>query len=342
MPIDINGQRIREKQQTLAVLLQQYKASEAQKRSALSDADKITIDIKGQQIWTAIEKTQAEIEVLQAATQKMSARGYRQVSRSWEENLHKINFSEVEALLSPILVDLKRTEGSALFLLERSSDMGGRWCAQKIRYQIESNLGILSPPCEIGFTNYQRADSVEFLNKMAEHFAVDIQPSAENIGDCIQALLDKIVHSLISGQTFLIEVNLFALAPQDNFLEWFVNDFWRALISRLPAVAADKRMVRLMAIISVAGSIPEPCLPGRICCESTAISDGKMLNLPLRTWTESEICDWLFNFSGLTAHLAHLPGLDIEQMAKNIHSVTVGEPKKVHDELLTTMTDILC
>lgn len=218
--------------------------------------------------------------------------------------------------------------------------MGGRWCTQKIRYQITSNLGILSPPCEIGFPNYQKADSVEFLNRMAERFTVDVRPNRGNIQVCVQALIDSIVHSLIGGHTFLIEVDLYALTPQDDFLEWFVNDFWIPLISRLPTVAAQKRMVRLMAILSVAGYVPEPCLPQHICCEGAAISDGKILNLPLQSWTELEICDWLFNFSGLTAQLSRLPGLDIERMAKNIHAVTAGEPNKVHDALLTTMTKI--
>lgn len=336
MTVNINEQLIRDKQKSLALLMRKFQASMAQKDRALSDSEKVSLGEESNQLWIQVEKMQAEINALEAFQSS-----YRKRAQLWEEDFYKIDFSEVESVLTPIFKKLKRKEGSALFLLPKSGAMGGKWCLQKIKSQIQSDLGNRIASCEIGFPSFQSANSSDFLNRMAETFSME-PPSAGNTQNAISDLLDSIANSLTSGNIFLLQVNIYALTPQDSFLNWFVNDFWLPLISRLPVISSKHTRVRLISVVSVQGPIPSDCLAGNICCERTAMNGGKLLALPLQAWTEDEICDWLFDFSGLLDQANPLANDEIEQMARNIHGVTEGIPKDVYHALIDVMTQRAC
>lgn len=323
------------------LLLDQYKEECTNKLTTSNASDKVIIGKKIQQLESKIKILQEEIDDLRRPQRAENIR-HREAFRDWEDDLHKINFSRVESTLKPILNNLKRQEGSALFILSKSRSMGGKWCVRKIKYRIQEDLGVLGKPCEVGFSSSQTVEPRTFLNSLAGEIGLDPQVNQANIHGYVQAIIEHILDSLISGQIFLMEVSIYTLNQRDAFLKWFVNEFWMPMVSRLPAVSSQKRRIRLMAILSVQNSIPKACLPSTICCKKKDFDGGKLLELPLQKWTENEIHDWLFDFSGLTAQSEPLTNDAIAQMAQNIHQLTHGVPNDVYHELMDAMTQCAC
>lgn len=341
MTMGMNEDPIQMLQNTLQLLFAKYSAALSQKSRTLNDVDKVVLDQQIKQIESEIKTTQAALDALRLL-QSSPSRNYRQVSRGWEEELHKIDYSRVESGLNTAFSALKQREGSALFLIRKSRPMGGKWCIQKVKHHIQSHLGNVIVSRSIGFSAFQKMNSVEFLNRLAEQFAVDVQPTPTNAQSYIQTIIDKIFNSLTSGNIFLLEIDIYTLNPQDTFLTWFVNKFWLPLVSQLPAVSSHKHKVRLIAILAIRSSIPKPCLPATICCNRSSFNGGKILELKLQKWTEVEIRDWLFEFSGLTVQSNRLADEAIIQMAEYIHQETNGLPNDVYHELMDAMTQCAC
>ncbi|NES24532.1 MAG: hypothetical protein F6K41_37900 [Symploca sp. SIO3E6] len=65
------------------------------------------------------------------------------------------------------------------------------------------------------------------------------------------------------------------------------------------------------------------------------------MEIPLETWTEEEIRNWLFNFSGLTAPKIGLSAPEIEAMAKSIFAASDGVPGIVYPELKQQLNHVL-
>lgn len=341
MIMDVNQILIQSKETHLQGLVKKYQAAYAQKNKTNSDVDQVSLDETIHQLEAEMQTVQAEIAQLRK-NQQSSAQNYRQATRAWQDDLHKINYAKVTSLLNTVFSQLQRQEGSALFVMRNSRSMGGEWCMRKVKQQISSELGTLVAPCNISFAPHQTAKPVAFLNSLAERFPIDPVATPTNLTSAIDRMIDRIFQSLVSGNILLMEINLHALNPQNNFLEWFVNTFWLALVSRLSSISRQKRKIRLLAIVSVRGSIPRDCLPTTLCCKKTNFSGSKILELPLQKWTKDEICNWLFDFSGLTQQTDQLTDDDIAQIAQTIHDSTDGVPKDVYDELMETMQQYAC
>ncbi|WP_323367965.1 hypothetical protein [Leptothoe sp. PORK10 BA2] len=333
--------KIQAKEEEYKLLLEKYKQVNAQKLRTLDDVNQVTLNETVRQLEAQIESLLAELDSLRKP-QQSSAQTYRQATHAWQENLHKINYVKVTSTINTVFGQLQRQEGSALFVLRNSRSMGGEWCIRKVKQRISSELGTLVAPCNISFAAHQTAGPVAFLNSLAERFPVDPVATPTSLTSTIERMIDRIFQSLVSGNILLIEINLYALNPQNSFLEWFVNTFWLALVSRLSSVSSQKRKIRLLAIVSVRGSIPRDCLPTTLCCKKTNFSGSKILELPLQKWTKDEICNWLFDFSGLTQQTDQLTDADIAQIAQTIHDSTDGVPKAVYDELMETMNQYAC
>ena len=339
MTMEMNAEfvqiKIQAKKEEYKLLLEKYKQVNAQKLRTLDDVDKVTLNETVRQLEAQIEELLVELDQLRKP-QQSSTQTYRQATHAWQENLHKINYARVTSTLNTVFGQLQQQEGSALFVLRNSRSMGGEWCIRKVKQKISSELGTLVAPCNVNFAPHQTAESITFLNSLAERFPIDPVVTPTNLTSAIDRVIDKIFQSLRSGDILLMEINIYSLNPQNSFLEWFVNTFWLALVSR------QKPRVQLLAIVSVRGSIPKSCLPTTLCCKKTNFSGSKILELPLQNWKKDEICNWLFHFSGLTQQTDQLTDDDIAQIAQTIHDSTAGEPKAVYDELMETMQQYAC
>lgn len=258
----VNEAFIQTREDEIRLLTQQYQENWRKKLTTLNASDKVTIDQEIEQLEAKMRLLQSELDDLRTPHRVENVK-HRNTFRDWEDKLHKIDFSRVESALQPIFRNLSRREGAALFILRKSRTMGGKWCIQKIKYRIQDDVGNLIFR-EIGFTAYQTIDSVSFLNRLAERFKVDVRVDSSNILRSTQTIIDGILGSLPSGNTLCLEINIYKLNAKDAFLEWFSRDFWMPLVQQLSNIAQQRPRIRLLAIIAVRDSIPNPCLPPEI------------------------------------------------------------------------------
>lgn len=180
---------------------------------------------------------------------------------------------------------------------------------------------------------------------MAEKF--EIEPAVFNESNNIQKytknIIDGICKSLYSGNIVFIDVEIPSLGREDRFLVWFVEQLWNQLISRLDQLSNTHCLIRVVGVIAVHSGVPEECLPRYLCYERRAENlDGtRFLEIPLETWTEQEIRNWLINFSGLTAPNIGLSIPEIDAIARSIFEVSNGAPDRAYRELKEQLKDVI-
>ena len=329
----INEKRIRKKKEHLKVLLQQWELASNQLIATLNQSEKPSIQKTIDDLEKEIDELDNKIKKLQLSSfQGDTDKVYSNHSRNWEEKFPKIDFKNTNKILKSTLDKFEDQEGAALFLLQNSRSMGGHWCIKNIKSQLQG-IGKWYSPCEFEFLSHQEANPSDFLNYLAQKFAV--QP-CDQIPTYTERIINNICESLCNGNILFIQIDIYDLNSQDTFLDWFVQQFWCTLLRRLPEISKKHPSIRFVAVLSIRGSIPKDFLLSDLCCKNYNFDSKKFLELPLKKWTNEEIKNWLFKFSGLTAIGVTLQ--EIERMAENIHRVTKGKPDEVYKELMEAMS----
>ncbi|UBF27483.1 hypothetical protein K9N68_05930 [Kovacikia minuta CCNUW1] len=323
---------IGEKKKYLESLVQKYKALYTQLSGTLNEVDKVPIRDSIRNLEVEIQEIEAEIKQFQFSGSS-DADSYRAYSTEWEEKLPKINFIKANKIITSILNKFENKEGAALFLMQNSRSMGAKWCAKNIKSQLQ-DLGKMYPPCEFEFLSHQQTRPQFFLNFLAEKFQVQQAPGDSQT--YLDMIVDRICGSLRRGNIFYIQIEIYSLHAQDDFLNWFVNQFWCPLVRRLSGLCHEHPLIRLIAVLMVRDSLPKDSLPNSLCCRKQTFHGEKILELPLQNWTEPEIHNWLVKFSGLNIQVA-----DMKQMAQSIHRVAKGRPNDVHSELMNEMSKLV-
>ncbi|MFB2934941.1 hypothetical protein ACE1B6_06650 [Aerosakkonemataceae cyanobacterium BLCC-F154] len=328
---------IEPKEKRLQLLYNQFYALYAQLNTERNNAHKISIE-------EDIKQKEAEINNLKAEIKRLreleigSDRLYRNYCNTWEEKIPKIDFSKANAIVDHIFKKIKNQEGAALFVLQNSRSMGGDWCITNIKSQLQ-NIGILYSPGKYEFLAHQQANQIDFLNFLAQKFKYEPYTGAPS--RFIDELIEKICSSLCSGNILFIQVDIYSLDSQNQFLSWFLKEFWCPLVRQLPEISQQHRLVRFVAVLSVGDLIEKDCLPDVLYCKKTKFDREKFLELPLQKWEQKHIEDWLFSFSELTSPPIRCTSTQIEEMARRIHKVTKGEPNQVYNQLMDQMTKLV-
>jgi hypothetical protein len=325
-----NEELISAKENYLQTLTNQYKALYQQLSGNLSEADKVSIKEQIDHKQEEIQKVSAEIDALRQ-TGAPGNKAYRAYSLQWEEHFPKINFSRSKKIIDDVFKPFEDQRGAALFLLQQNRSMRGDLCIQHIKSVLQS-LGTWQAPATFEFMPHRPTNPSDFLKSLASRF--EIQSIAED--PTLMEVIRGICQSLQSGNVLLIQVEVYCVDPRDNFLVWFIQQFWQPLINEVAVLDQERPLIRVVSVISVGNIVPRECLPAELCCTTKKFHPQKLLELPLQKWTEKEICTWLFKFSNLTA--VGLKRSDIETMAKNIYLVSEGRPSEVYSELMHVMT----
>jgi hypothetical protein len=328
------------KQKYREFLLKQYAAAYNQRSSTLDQSQHPIIDGTIQRLQNEIEMIESEIKILQDNFSNIDvgikSKVYRGSFDSWEDNLHRIDFSKATKSLNTVCQRIEDKEGAALFLLKNSTAMGGKWCVKKIVNHLQ-NIGNWYPPIEFSFSPRPVINHTDFLYDIANKFGVQIDQSNEQ--QIINELIDKIYLALMGGgNIFMIQVDIPCLDAKSTFLDWFVNHFWNPLIQHMPRISQQSPLVKIFAVITVRGTVAKQCLPEILICKNPSFTGDKILEISLQKWTEKDICQWLISFSGLMLPAVGMTRSDIESMAQSIHQVTGGQPLHVYGELMNTMT----
>ncbi|WP_178381642.1 hypothetical protein [[Phormidium ambiguum] IAM M-71] len=345
MQVEINSLNlIGPKEKRLQFLYKQFLALYAQLDTVMNNAEKIAIEEDIKQKEAEINHLQTEIKRLRAL-ESGSDRIYRNSFNNWQEKFTEIDFSKANLIINNVLNKIKNQEGAALFFLQNSSSMKGDLCIKKLESQLKS-MGHWYRPYILAFSPYQKVNQANFLNFLAENLGIDPYPidlsiSTSEISLYTNDVIRKICGSLCSGHILFIQVDIYYLNPENQFLNWFLNEFWCPLVRQLPELSQRHRLVRFVAVLAIRGSLPKDCLPSSLYCKKQNLDREKFLELPLQKWKDKDIENWLINFSGLDSHQSRGNDEKFQQMAKTIYEVTRGEPCKVYDELMDQMTRLV-
>ncbi len=291
-----------------------------------------------------VEKLEKNIKEKEDELRKSKPVGenFNDFSCQWEDSIAQIDFKKATKIFESVLQQFDEREGAAFFLLENSRTMGGKWCVNKLKKFLQYKGGIWSRPYKIGFPSWQQPTPDVFLSRLGE--ILGVERNSDNLEKYAQKIVDIICQSLEHGSIIFIDLNIYDLSYDNQFLNWFINSFWRFLVGKLSIVRNKCPLVKFLAVVSVGSSVPRNSLSSENYCTKQKFDSEKILKLPLQKWTETEIRTWLKTYSGLYASNVGRTDQEIEQMieqmAKSVYQVTKGIPIEVYRELTEELTKV--
>jgi hypothetical protein len=127
------------------------------------------------------------------------------------------------------------------------------------------------------------------------------------------------------GSIVLLEIRTWDhLALPDVFLPWFVSEFWEPLVQRLPGITREKPLVTVICVVVALTPVRLENLDPALQCCSDNLDPTKILPLPLRSWQQAEIHDWLLRYSGLGKPPIEVDPAQITTMAERVYLASNG------------------
>jgi hypothetical protein len=311
------------KEKHLGLLYQKLEAAYAQKGSTLNRVDQLSIDEQIAQIEADIQQTEGELSKLELPLNRQS---------HWEDHLPDIDFRIATEKFSRVFSHLPDEGVAAAFFIQNSDTMGGRWLVRWMK-TFSSHKTIDFKYHSIVFRSFEQLNPADFLKKIGEQLGV--QPSTHGIHVYSSEIVTRICQSLQSASVVFIEVDIWQdIAQREDFVAWFLQDFWAALLRHWRQCAQDLPKMRLITVIIAASTIPDDCFSHLRCTYDQAHSEF-LLELPLERWQEKDIRDWLFTYSGLINRTIGPTKEELALMARNIYETSdQGLPSRVWNALL--------
>jgi hypothetical protein len=279
------------------------------------------------------QMTAVETQVKQLESTDVS---YNEYYKNWEDCLPEIDFRQASRIFSYIFDRFDERGGAVFFLLQNCRPMGGKWCVEKLKSSLR-NKGVWSPR-PVGFSAWEQPNSTDFIRRLGASF--NLEESTASAGQSTQTLIDKIYESLQIDSTVFFELRVFSLDNQSQFLDWLIQQFWIPLIVRLPTIRQKLPLVKFVAVMVVETEIPKSCLSPSLFCEKGKFNSKRIIELKLHNWTEKEIRNWLYRYSGLTAPHVGRTQLEIERMARAVYQFSQGKPLEVHSAIMEELTRV--
>jgi hypothetical protein len=312
-------------------LFQDLEAVTQQLGQVLSDVDRKHIDRQKEDINQRIDETATELDALEFQCQRISTE-YTHFNRprlDLESNLYKINFTKVEQTLRWILMDQRGEERAALLLFQRSTTMGGKWCAERVRELLlrETTDGLFRHvPIEFPVTEH--VSRMAFLNRLGKYFK--IEPDSQNLEDLLRCVIQKLCGSLQSGSIVMIECNgCDDLTLEAGIFQWLVEAFWRNMLREISEVSKNYYEIKVVVLLFFNEPLSERCLEANQCCTFEQFEKEKILEIPLCEWTPEDIGQWIAKYSGMG-----LPRSEVDRIANKVYRSAEGSPSQVANELL--------
>ncbi|MBD2115087.1 MULTISPECIES: hypothetical protein [Cyanophyceae] len=220
-----------------------------------------------------------------------------------EEGLCSLDFDEPQTIVQDVLRYLNDNEGgAALFMMENCLEMEGSLLLRRVRDLLKSNTSqFFEYPVQ--FVPTLPANEIAFLKILGSHLGITIEEAAgdepKKLAQATEAIIKKITTLLRSGTTILIPLanwKSLSLSGQVTFLEWFLNQFWGSLTNAVTEAMQD-HSPRVFCVIMVDELIADTCRKFEYFCDFEIFDCGRLLMLPLRCWTKTDVQRWLGNYS---------------------------------------------
>ena len=304
----------------LALLERQWEDANHQRNSTLNKADRGPLDLQIEQFDKEIEEVEAQLARMDAESDDPNRRHL-----DFEEKIHRIDFAEVKGRIRTLVDQAKKDGAASLFLLQKSSAMGGRWCLDAIRHELdEGTLDFKKYP--IGFNPNDRRDEYVILDRLAGR--LNVEPVNDNLDQYAHEVVHRLCASIQIGSVVLIEIHDWHFFHQKELVcKWFIETFWVSLARSFRA--HDKRRNAKLVVVLVADTPAPAWLLQALCRDESSPDLEKPQLLPLRNWTREEIEDWLA--SGAVRWGGELT---INEMVELIYSASdEGRPQEVYESL---------
>lgn len=283
----------------------------------------------------------AEEEIRSPSHRSVPAR----LSKPWRPYLHKIDYDPAQEVFRQLLKHHAESHSGMALLVSNAKQMGGQWCIEMLSHVLKEEWApyLNSFRVTLDLSRGVRADS--FLSGLGSHLG--LSPLQSGDVDALDTAVQEIARRLCQrAQThieeidagavaFLIDLNL--VPPKDlpkDFLSWLCKQFWEPLLTKYWCDFAQNRPLSLLLlVIRVEKLLPSP-LPANVFCTETDFDPARILELPLRNWSEKEITNWLFRFSGRSVPGGWTPA-EIREIARAIfiHSEQ-GIPELVYSDFI--------
>jgi hypothetical protein len=300
--------------------------------SVTDDVDYERLDRKIEILNERLSKAEHQL----SKAKRLSGQGssHRYCYNSWEEHFPKINFSQASRICDSIFNRFEDRGGAVFFLLQNCHPMGGKWCVNKIKASL-TEKGILSSR-EVGFSAWEQPNQTDFIRRLGASLGIEVNTA--RLEQATQAIISKIHESVQEDIIILIEIKIFSIDTENDFLGWLINQFWVPLIRQLPAINQNNDLpVKFIAVMTAETTIPTNETSTYLFCERGKFNSQKIIELELHNWTEREIKKWLFRFSGLDTQRMER---EIKHMARAIYQGTQGRPIEVHSVLMEELTKV--
>lgn len=304
-------------------LIKEQEACNNQYRSAIDDAQRVRLKRK-------FDDFNRQIDGLERQLYGNDLTGdVNRRSRALEDKLPKIDFKKQISIVKSILEQFTE-DGAALFLINDSLNMAGDLFRLEFKKILEDETTDLKH-YEIAFSIDRRLDEIGFLQGLGGHLGID---EIENEGQYL-TVIEKILGFIENGSIVFLElrkINL--LSNREYFFSWLVNNFWKTLVENLPLIC-QLRDIEQVKFIFLAMSDTDICKEyAQLSCFCTEIDFDKykILEIPLKEWSEKDIRDWLTKHSGLSKEKNTAIAKDVYESSRG------GTPKNIRDALMSTLS----
>ena len=310
-----------------------YQAAIDQTTAVLGAVESKKLQRQAESTYKQIEKLDAELRQLDTKPTEISAEAAQSDIGRWhrelESKLPEIDFKSLEETLLRIVSEYSDEGCASLLLFQKSSQMGGEWCAARIRelLQRKTRQGQFRH-YPLVFQATERVEGMALLRRLGPH--LNLNPANQDLPGFARKVVQTLCGSLQTGSVVLIECGRCDdLLRDPEVFRWLVEDFWGDMVRTLALLANDYEAIKLIFLLFVDGPLPENTLVERHCCTLDDYQKHKLLEISLKHWDRDDIRDWIAHYSCLPLTKAQL-----KRMTDKIYDATDGLPRLVVHELL--------
>jgi len=282
-----------------------YQAAIDQSTAVLDAVESIRLKRQADAIYEQIESLGAELDLLGtkpteiAVDAETAQADIGRWHRELKSKLPEIDFKLLEETLLRIIRDHSDEGCASLLLFQKSSQMGGEWCAARIQELLrrKTRQGLFSH-YPLSFQATEQVESMALLRRLGLHF--DLKPANHDLQNFARQVTQILCGKLRTGSVVLIECGRCDdLLSDPDVFRWLVEDFWGDLVRTLATVANDYEAVKLIFLLYVDGSLPENSIAEGHCCTLDDYQKHKLLEIPLKPWDRNDIHEWIASYSCL-------------------------------------------
>ncbi len=316
-------------------LWENYQAAIDQSTAVLGAVESQQLQRQADAIYEQIEKLDDDLRLLDTKPTETSVDAETAQSdtgrwhRELKSKLPEIDFKLLEQTLLRIMQDHSDEGCASLLLFQKSSQMGGEWCAGRIRelLQRKTRQGQFRH-YPLAFQATEQIEGMALLRRLGPHLNLD--PASHDLRGFAQQVVQTLCSSLRTGSVVLIECGRCDdLLNDPDVFRWLVEDFWGDLVRKLATVANNYEAIKLIFLLYVDGSLPENSIAEGYCCTLDDYQKHKLLEIPLNPWEWNDIHEWIASYS-----CRELNKQQLRRMTDKIYNATNGLPGLVVHELL--------